>query len=219
MNIIRMKGAALLVLMALILISFTTIAVARLSLNNLQTARESDDAKILAVARDSLIGYSLKNSPAVNLPCPDRNGDGSGLGAADMIAGGCRTYRGWLPFRDLGLPDLRDKSGARLWYAVDQAYTVNGITNLTPSMLTLDGISVVAVILSPKEVFPGQTRINHTVNFTDNFNANVLVTGYLEDVNSVANTTAYTKLIDADQNDQVIGITVPQFWGPVDLLP
>jgi hypothetical protein len=214
-SIRRMNGAVLLTLLAVLVIAVAGMVIASRSLNQLQTDRQTNDAKILMQARDSLLGYALQQATVGRLPCPDR--DGNGL--ADAVAGGCSVQRGWLPFRDLGLPDLRDSSGARLWYAVEQAYTLNTVTNATAASLTLDGTSVVAVVLAPRALLDGQQRIQHRPDFTDNFNANAVVAGYLEGVNSVLNTTQYSRQQSNLLNDQVVGLARVDYWATMALLP
>lgn len=64
------------------------------------------------------------------LPCPDRNDNGiaetgscgaaSGVGAAGQVA-----RLGRLPFLTLGIPELTDGYGNRLWYAVSSKYKAN----------------------------------------------------------------------------------------------
>lgn len=76
----------------------------------------------LAQARSALIGYAIsyaERHPGEGygfLPCPDRGNDGStpigACGARDTAA------IGRLPWRTLGLAELRDGWGECLWYAV-----------------------------------------------------------------------------------------------------
>lgn len=85
---------------------------------------------VLAIAQQALLAYALQTiSPATpvcksncprpgDLPCPDRNNDGIAEGSCNDE--GSRLGR--LPWRTLGLGDLRDGSGERLWYAVSSAY-------------------------------------------------------------------------------------------------
>ena len=132
---------------------------------------------VLAQARDALIGYAF-SYPELNhdgqaigyLPCPDRTNSGSvTLGACNARD---RGAFGRFPFRTLGLPILRDGNGQCLWYAVA------GSVKHNPKPLTLnwdspgqfrivspsgrpisgEGHDVIAVILAPGAVLPGQSR-------------------------------------------------------------
>lgn len=57
------------------------------------------------------------------LPCPDRDNSGAPPGQCGTAVGSSQSSRlGRLPFRTLGLPDIRDGYGERLWYAVSSKY-------------------------------------------------------------------------------------------------
>ncbi len=84
---------------------------------------------VLAQAKQALIGRAASdaNHPG-SLPCPDAvtNIAGNNVpndGIADLLAGpACPSNIGRLPWRTLGLPDLRDGDGERLWYMIAPAY-------------------------------------------------------------------------------------------------
>ena len=100
--------------------------------SSLVLRRDQDTAAALAQAKQALIGRAASdaNRPG-SLPCPDTDDDGS----ADLYAGTeCPPYSGGpiptiyigrLPWRTLGLPDLRDAYGERLWYAVLREFARN----------------------------------------------------------------------------------------------
>jgi len=76
----------------------------------------------LAQAKAALIGYAVGMSDTDlsagyrpgDLPCPDLNDDGS----PDTPCNTQASRIGRLPWKHLGLKDLRDGDGERLWYAV-----------------------------------------------------------------------------------------------------
>lgn len=84
----------------------------------------------LAIAQQALLAYA--NQPLGvtqcemncqrpgDLPCPDRNNDG-------IAETSCSTTSrlGRLPWKTLGIGDIRDGSGERLWYAVSERYKNN----------------------------------------------------------------------------------------------
>jgi len=84
----------------------------------------------LALAQQALLAYALQplgttpcelNCPRPgDLPCPDRNNDGV---AETSCSNTSRLGR--LPWKTLGVGDLRDGSGERLWYAVSERYKNN----------------------------------------------------------------------------------------------
>src|SRR6185295_4229955 len=55
-------------------------------------------------------------------PCPDITNTGTAGGSCSNGGG---TTIGRLPWKTLGLPDLRDASGERLWYAVTDSFKNN----------------------------------------------------------------------------------------------
>jgi hypothetical protein len=106
-----------------------TVAVTGLSATTLRNQQVHRTAEVLAQAKQALIGRAASdaNHPG-SLPCPDAvtNIAGSNVpndGVADLLAGqACPSMIGRLPWRTLGLPDLRDADGERLWYLVAPAY-------------------------------------------------------------------------------------------------
>jgi hypothetical protein len=96
------------------------------ALENRQAAKTS---AALATAKQALISRAASdaNHPG-SLPCPDAvtNIAGNNVpndGIADLLSGNaCPSNIGRLPWRTLGLPDLRDADGERLWYLVAPAW-------------------------------------------------------------------------------------------------
>lgn len=94
---------------------------------DLARQRRTDEA--LAQAKAALLGYAVGRPLDVTvqerrlgeLPCPDRDNDGD----ADLKCDTEATRIGRLPWRTLGLPDLRDADGERLWYAVSIIHGAN----------------------------------------------------------------------------------------------
>ena len=160
-----------LAIFALILIGVLTTAFGGRSVQN------DFDAKtfpVLAAAKEALIAYAAANPNVPSrLPCPDTVDDGMQhcLGAGvDQI--------GRLPWKTLGLPDLRDGSGECLWYAVSGGFAetsplttpINSDTNghfkvvddASPSNNTLTGSTpdslAIAVIFAAGPAFDTNDR-------------------------------------------------------------
>ena len=144
-------------------------------------------ATALAQAKHALISRAASdaNHPG-SLPCPDAvtNIAGSNVpndGIADLLAGqNCPSLIGRLPWRTLGLPDLRDADGERLWYMVAPAFQdsnskiinaatagqINGYNcsgRPTDTSWPCDNPRVlatawVAVVFAPGKAFGAQTR-------------------------------------------------------------
>ncbi len=125
----RQRGSvAFTVVLALVcLVGAATIAVVARSAAD-AAERERRTAEALALAKQALIGFAIRGTPTAqgrpgDLPCPDLNNDGSADPVPGCAAPGARIGR--LPWRTLGLPDLRDGYGERLWYAVSVNYKDN----------------------------------------------------------------------------------------------
>lgn len=113
----RQRGAAMLVLIAVLFAVMAAAAVAALRPMARQHTAAVAQQRSLALARDALHGAALARHctdatrPLDTLiPCPEGATEGT---AAASCAG---VTRGWLPWRTLGLPPARDSSGTCLWF-------------------------------------------------------------------------------------------------------
>lgn len=173
----------------------------------LQSKRDDATTAALRQAKEALIAWSAThaNGPG-HLLCPDNNNDG----IADTVACGTAATRvGRLPWRTLGLPDLRDPSGRRLWYAVSRCFLERSpdpscgtyaVNSDTQGQLTLTGLmqasGIVAIIFAPGPALGGQVRADELVgcgpapencqaaNFLEGENANAPVTAFENMVSS-----------------------------------
>jgi hypothetical protein len=139
----RAHGGAL--LMAALILMAAALATAALQLANLSVASRRDRVsdRALAQAREALIAYAADRpiTPAVGpgyLPCPDLDDDGWAEATCGSLSGelGQAERLGRLPWKTLGLPDLRDGYGERLWYAVSSKH--KGLLNCAASRTCLD---------------------------------------------------------------------------------
>lgn len=179
----QQRGALLILLVIALGVLAVTLFVGMLSSSGIQIDRDKKTAAALAEAKAALIGRAVRddNRPG-SLPCPDTNNDD---GSADLFTGTqCPSYIGRLPWRTLGLPDLRDGYGERLWYALSNnlrddasAQPINSNTSLTIQVyasdkvtpLTSAGNEAAAVIFSAGPVLNGQTRDIANENIATNY--------------------------------------------------
>lgn len=106
---------------------------------NPEIEKDRRTADALAQAKAALIGYAAgvsnfaSNGRPGDLPCPDTNDSGATGTSCGNAAGttGQSTRIGRLPWKTLGLPDLRDGDGERLWYAVSNNFKYNTRTTCT----------------------------------------------------------------------------------------
>ena len=116
----RQRGVALLLLVAVLFAISAATALAALRPLARRDAAEAAQQRALALARDALRGQAFQRrcaDPARPLAellaCPE------GAVEGDAAASCPGASRGWLPWRTLGLPPLRDASGTCLWIERD----------------------------------------------------------------------------------------------------
>lgn len=122
-------GAALLVSMLLVLLIGISSFLAFSQGVSADAAKQRRTDAALAEAKAALIGYAIGRPLDIaeadrrlgELPCPDNDGDGD----ADIACANESDRIGRLPWKTLGLPDLRDGDGERLWYAISNIYKTN----------------------------------------------------------------------------------------------
>lgn len=215
----RQRGAALLVMLVIMVMGATTIFLGSLNGATVQIERDQKTAAALAQAKEALIGRAIRdaNRPG-SFPCPDMNNDGS----AELLSGNqCPSYLGRLPWRTLGLADLRDGGGERLWYALSQnfrddnsnpvnsdnrgmltVYDNSGTTILTPA-----GSEAAAIVFAPGRIISSQQRDPANQNSAQN---------YLDiGPNNINNSIASGPFISADTtslfNDRMILVRTRDF--------
>ncbi len=140
----KQQGMILGVLAMLFAIGVATALTSEFARNNAALKRDRISDEALAKAREALIGYAT-GRPVDNvvgpgyLPCPDLDDDGWAESTCGSQLGdiGQAERLGRLPWKTLGVGDLRDGYGERLWYAVSSKY--KGLLNctLTPDCLDM----------------------------------------------------------------------------------
>lgn len=177
-------------------------------------AADAVTARALEVARIALIGRAVTdtNRPG-SLPCPDANNDG----VADLLSGTqCPSYIGRLPWRTLGLSDIRDGDGERLWYALsrDAGDTPSQIINsqATAGLLQVNGnANKVAVLFSPGVVIDPQQRGTLTQQLA--------VGNYLEGGNADGDNAYVAKTApDPAFDDRVMSVSSAEMFRNVERL-
>ena len=162
------SGQALLIL--IVMLSIATMLLVYGSTTEIERAIKADHRArhALEQARQALIGRAVADATRPgSLPCPDTDDDGS----ADLFAGSaCPSYIGRLPWRTLGVGDLRDQHGERLWYALSPAFrdhpaapplntdTRGALTVYSNSEATVLAPDAIAVVFAPGFAMKGQVR-------------------------------------------------------------
>lgn len=241
----RNRGQGLFVLLALLFFvgAGLIFSLARPAPPNIKKDEQTTAA--LAQAKDALIGYAASdaNRPG-ELPCPDVNNDGQLTLGIDFTGGAgspCVSLLGRLPWKTLGLPDLRDGSGERLWYALSNIFragatsqidddTKGNITVYSESSSTVMTLEAVAVIFAPGAVLGAQDRsctvgVNCTTTEQCTTSPASLTpkcnpTNYLDTTGGGNNATTNGPYISAQPsntfNDRLLVITTNSLMTPVE---
>jgi hypothetical protein len=196
------RGQTLLVL--LLLLSFGAVLLVYGSTTEVGRVIKAENRtrNVLEQARQALIGRAVAdaNRPG-SLPCPDTNDDGS----ADLFVGSsCPSYIGRLPWRTLGIGDLRDEGGERLWYALSSNFrdhpsapplnsdTKGTLTVHHSNTATTATTQAIALVFAPGVSVPGQVRDN-VVAFCNSTGTTIprnrCAANYLDTAAAVSNAT------------------------------
>jgi len=235
----KQHGAALLVMLVILVVGIAAILVNSLTASSVKTARQATTAAALAQAKDALIGYAITyadthtSSPQVDgyLPCPDLSGTSgaTGEGSADTCGSKDVSSIGRLPWKTLDLEPLRDGDGECLWYVVSGTYKNNPNTDMmnwdTQGLLQVSDANantvsdVVAVIFAPGSTLSGQDR--SASGTAPICGGNYTASNYLDSDgthnNSAVSGTAsaassYYSGTSSQMNDRLIYITRQDIW-------
>ena len=139
----RQLGAAILLAVVMLTVVLLGALALQAGTRSLREERERLSERALAQAREALLAYASGHpiNEAVGpgyLPCPDLDNDGWAESTCGSLSGdtGQQQRLGRLPWKTLGLPDLRDGHGERLWYAVSTKY--KGLLNCAASRACVD---------------------------------------------------------------------------------
>ncbi|MGH8222319.1 MAG: hypothetical protein ACREQZ_05040 [Woeseiaceae bacterium] len=121
--------------------------------------RETKTGLALHAGKKAILGYvahyaartaGVGSAEPGQMPCPEAL---DSLGGPDegvaMACGNGTATLGRLPWKTLGIDQLRDGDGEPLWYVLSQGFRAAPINFGTPPQLPFDGASVVALIIAP----------------------------------------------------------------------
>ena len=168
----RQRGAALMAMLAVLVMGGSWALLTALAPHNRTAADREHNARVLARAKEALLGdiafLAVTDNYPGRLRCPEpvgHVGDARYEGiAAPYPTSGQNTCSsiGRLPWRTIGVERLHDAHGEPLWYAVttgaagwalQTAATVLSINPNKAGTLTVNGDTVVAVIIAPGKAF------------------------------------------------------------------
>ena len=209
------RGYAMLGVIAAVGVATMTVVVTSLSATAVRNDVGRRDSNALALAKQALIASAASsNLRPGSLPCPDVDNDGLSDQIGNNPAAACTQFIGRLPWQTLGLPDLRDAAGERLWYAVSpnfQDLSANRINSGTVGQLIVhEGeqttTGVVAIVTAPGKPIGNQQRTAADVNNASN---------YLESY-STETLTATVSAHDATRNDRLAAISPADVFALVE---
>jgi len=218
----RERGFAMIVIISLIALISSYLIANALSRTSaeLLNERERRSMDALRQAKAALIAYAaseqwqlykiqVTNQPG-GLPCPDLDDDGDSQG----LCSNALSRVGRLPWTTLGVDDLRDSSGERLWYAISSNIRkLSGTTVInsdTQGLLSVSGTApannVVAIVFAPGAAIQGQNRDpadvtahNAPASYLEGFTAGA--TDYTFTTNALPSDTFNDRLLVITQAD------------------
>lgn len=158
----RQRGQAALILLGVLMAGSGYVLLSSLSSSPVDTQRSQITSDALRQGKEALVAYAVQdaNRPG-SLPCPDVNNDGWSK-LEDYSGTDCVALVGRLPWKTLGLGDLRDGAGERLWYAISNEFRSNAPMATAPGTPlnsnsvgalsvtgTINATQVVAVVFAP----------------------------------------------------------------------
>lgn len=214
----------------LIIIGAASVLVSALNSRQLQLNHDRVTADALAQAKAALIAWSVGGGTLRpgDLPCPAADEQGNQAGSCAV---GSNSTIGRLPWKTLGIDDLRDSDGVQLWYALSNNFRRTGLTNAAinsdtkgslllyapdgTTLLSGPGEELAAVVFAPGPPLPGQDRASG-VNSAAN---------YLESAYSMNNASAAGSFINGPVknaagnvvvNDRILAISARELIAAVE---
>jgi len=181
----RQRGLVLLALVIVIALAFISYILSDISINRIQNEQTAKTQQSLKKAKQALINYAVSHMDRPGdagemgfLPCPDEDPPSAltpfDEGKQELNCGSQYVNSiGYLPWKTLDIPSLRDSSGNCLLYAVSNTYKLNPTNLLNDDsngmFQVVDDVGVVkvgvlpedrvvAIVFSPGEPLAGQSR-------------------------------------------------------------
>ncbi len=204
----RSSGAALLIFLILLVTAALTYVVNSLTPEMIEARRAQKTSAALIKAKEAIIAWSATNPTLPGrLPCPE-NASLIGTATEGQALSACNTlpppgtWIGRLPWRTLGIGELRDGYGEPLWYALSDGFRNPPINTNTAAQLIFDSTpNIVAIIFSSGPPLPGQSRPAVSATLPP------IVSNYLDLSNADGNTSFVSTGNSATFNDKLLPIS------------
>ncbi len=227
------RGAALILFLSVLVVGVAWYAVGALGKAAPTAAeREIKTGLALQAARQALLAYVAQYAARPDtaepgqLPCPELLSS-IGTSSAGQAAASCSNAAavvGRLPWRTLGIDQLRDGGGEPLWYVISPSFRSAPINYATVGQLTFNGAAnaAVAVIIAPGRPVntlsdpgtppAGCSKVNQEVSTRNT--ASLVAANFLECGNA---TGSYANLGTSQwSNDRVIAITTQDWLNAIE---
>lgn len=200
-------GAALILLVFMIALIFTTYAINKTTGNGYKALADIKTATAMLEAKQAILGWSVIQNTPGQLPCPE---DTSLIGfpTEGQAKSSCTLPAiGRLPWKTLGIGDIRDGNNNKLWYVVSTGFRTSPINSNTPANLAVDGVSsAVAIVLSPGIQLSNQNRSVITSSSPP------VLSQYLDLTNNDGDNTFISNGVSNLFNDRLLTITQSELF-------
>ncbi len=213
LNPSKQRGISVLLIIFILSIGALSYLGVSLNANSVKSQRDQQTNRALAEAKAAIISWSVTNSTPGRLPCPEETAnigfptEGNSRSTCDTV----ETRIGRLPWRTLGIEDVRDGNGDKLWYVISDGFRTGTINSDSPSQLTVDGVAggAVAIIFSPGSPINDSRPTPTNVAPPD-------ITLYLDQSNNDGDSSFITTGAADNFNDKVLLITHQELFNPVE---
>ena len=208
-NFRKQNGVSLLIFFVILLFGTSSYLVLSSDFNKRKLEKNQKTMQALNEAKLAMIGWSVKHKNPGTLPCPED------LALVGTINEGssrttCNELRpiGRLPWKTLGIGDIRDGNGDKLWYAISSGYRSKPINLNTSAALSLNYQAgrALAIIFAAGPPLFSQKRINQTD-----------IAQYLDLFNVSGTPTFLMEVAKQDFNDGLLVVTKDDLFNAVSM--
>lgn len=208
-NFRKQNGVSLLIFFVILLFGTSSYLILSYDFNKRKLEKNQKTMQALNEAKLAMIGWSVKHKNPGTLPCPED------LALVGTINEGssrttCNELRpiGRLPWKTLGIGDIRDGNGDKLWYAISSGYRSKPINLNTSAALSLNYQAgrALAIIFSAGPPLFSQKRINQTD-----------IAQYLDLFNVSGTPTFLMEVAKQDFNDGLLVVTKDDLFNAVSM--
>ena len=155
----KQKGLALLILIIILSLAFVSYALSGLSISQVHINQSENTAIVLKEAKQAVINFAatysdrgVDNDYGV-FPHPETIKNGNYGNMPGNVGTQYTNVVGWLPWRSLDLPALKDESGTCLFYAVSGTYKLGG--TVQAEMINEDSLGMFQIIDGAANIVKG----------------------------------------------------------------